>query len=212
MKINSRFVRCSLPVFLIFLILFETAGFIATTPRPRDRSFEFYALGANKSAGEYYPNNSPFIQTNQPVTWYLGVVNRMGSLQFIDIRVKLANQTIGDPNDTTVSPSSAPVVAEFKRFIQSNETWEIPFIWQILNFTTTTQRYSRILRMQIDNATYSLQNAPTCSSVSSCSFRFIFELWTWNLDSSDFQFAWWNGNQLQIAWLQLWFNLTPGVP
>ena len=212
MKLNFRFVRSLLPIFLTFLILFETVGFIAMTPKPQDRLFfEFYVLGTNRSANDYYPNNSPFIQTNQSLTWYLGVVNRMESMQFINIRVKLANQTLASPNDTSVSPSPAPIVAEFKRFIQSNETWEIPFIWQILNFTTT-QGYSRILRIQIGNVTYSLQDSPTCSSISSCSFRFIFELWTWNLDSGDFQFAWWNGDQQQIAWLQLWFNLTPGVP
>jgi len=135
----------------------------------------------------------------------------MGSMQFIDIRVKLANQTLTAPNDTTLAPSSAPVVAEFKQFIQNNQTWEIPFTWQVLNLTTA-QGHSRILQLQIGNVTYSLQDAPTCSSPSACSFRFIFELWTWNLASSEFQFAWWNGNEQQIVWLQLWFNLTPGVP
>ncbi len=212
MKLNLRTLRRLLAVFLTFLILFETAAFIAMTPRPQDQFFEFYALGANRSADDYYPNNSTFIQTDEPVTWYLGVTNRMGSMQFIDIRVKLANQTLTAPNDTTLVPSSAPVVAEFKQFIQNNQTWEIPFIWQVLNFTTTTQGYSRILQLQIGNVTYSMLNAPTCSSLSSCSFRFIFELWIWNLGSSEFQFASWNGNNQQIVWLQLWFKITPGVP
>ena len=211
MKRNLRTLRRLLPLFLTLLILFETAAYIAMNPRPQARFFEFYVLSANGSAGDYYPNNSPFIQTDQLVAWYLAVTNRMGSMQFIDIRVRLANQTLTTPNDTTLSPSSAPVVAEFKQFIRNNQTWEIPFAWQVLNFTTT-QGYSRILQLQIGNVTYSTQNAPTCSSLSSCSFRFIFELWTWNLGSSEFQFAWWNGNEQQIAWLQLWFNLTPGVP
>jgi len=209
-KVNFRTIRRLIAVFLTFLILFETVAIIATTPRPRSRFFEFYILGANGSAQDYYPNNSSFIQTDQPITWYLAVNNRMGSMQFIDIRVRLANQSLTAPNDTTLTPSSAPVVADFEQFILNNQTWEIPFIWQIRNFTTTTQGSSRILQLQIGNVTYSFQNAPTC--VTSCSFRFIFELWTWNLESSQFQFAWWNGNEQQIAWLQLWFKLTPGVP
>src|SRR5208282_5989018 len=201
MKRNLRTLRRLLPLFLTLLILFETAAYITMNPRPQARFFEFYVLSANGSAGDYYPNNSPFIQTDQLVAWYLAVTNRMGSMQFIDIRVRLANQTLTTPNDTTLSPSSAPVVAEFKQFIRNNQTWEIPFAWQVLNLTTA-QGHSRILQLQIGNVTYSLQDAPTCSSPSACSFRFIFELWTWNLASSEFQFAWWNGNEQQIVWLQ----------
>ncbi len=196
----------------MFLIIFESAAYVVNTPRPRQNFFEFYVLGANEMANNYYPNNSSFIQPHQPLTWYLGVGNQMGSFQFVDIRVKLGNQTIAPPNDTMATPSPAPLVAEFKQFVQNNGTWIIPFKWEILNFSSTPQGHTRIIQLQLGNATYSLQNSPTCSTLASCSFRFIFELWTWNVDLNDFQFGWWNGPQQQIAWLQIWFNLTPGAP
>jgi hypothetical protein len=169
-------------------------------------------LGGNGLAEDYYPNNSSYLQIGQRITWYLGVTNQMGSMQFVDIRVKLANQTTAAPNDTTATPSPAPVIAEFKQFMVSNGTWKIPFQWEILNFTTTSNGYSRIVKMQIGNVTYSLHDSPTCSSLSSCNFRLIFELWTWNVDYGDFQIGWLSDNQQRIAWLQIWFNLTPGAP
>ena len=211
MKFKLRSLRIFLSIFLTFLIIFETAAYIATTPRPQEGFFEVYALGTGGMANDYYPNNSPFIQTGESVTWFISVSNQMGSFQFVDIRVKLGNSTIVAPNDTTVSPSPAPLIVEFKRFIQNNETWEIPFTWQILNFTTT-RLGMRIIQLQIDNITYFLQNNPTCSSLTLCQFRFIFELWTWNTDTSDFQFGWWIGDQQRIAWLQLWFNIALGAP
>ena len=211
MKRNLQSLRSLLPVFLTFLILFEAAAYTATTPGPRESFFQLYVLGPNGMASDYYPNNSAYITVGEPVTWYIGVSNQMGSMQFVDIRIKLGNQTIDPPNDTTASPSPAPLVAEFERFIQDNGTIEIPFVWKILNFTSQSGR-PRLLQLQIDNATYSIQNSPMCSSFSSCRLRLVFELWTWNVNISDFQIGWWNGDQRQIAWLQLWFYLAPGVP
>src|SRR5208282_784838 len=206
-----RSLRYLLPLFLTFLVIFEAGAYVVITPSPTERFLELYVLGSNGLAEDYYPNNSSYLQIDQRVTWYLGVTNQMGSMQFVDIRVKLANQTIAAPNDTTATPSPAPVITEFKQFMVSNGTWEIPFQWQILNFTTTPNGYARITKMQIGNATYALQNSPTCS-LGSCNFRLIFELWTWNVDFGDFQPGWLSDNQQRIAWLQLWFTLTSGAP
>ena len=211
MKISFRSIKRLLPLFLTSLIILEAAAYVVTTPSPRQGFFELYALGANGTARDYYPNNSVFIQPGQPVTWYIGLSNQMGSIQYVDIRVKLGNQTLNPPNDTTASPSPAPVVADFKHFISDNATWEIPFVWQIMNFSTQGNS-SRVLQLQIDNVTYSLQNTPTCSLHGPCSLRFIFELWTWDVSIGDFQIGWRNGAQQRIAWLQLWFNPTLGAP
>ena len=211
MKFDNS-LRNLLACFLMFLIVFEAAAYVAVTPNASENFFELYLLGANRLADDYYPYNSQFIETGQPVRWYVRVGNRMGSMQYVNIHVKLGNQTINPPNETTASPSPAPLVAEFKQFILNNETWEMPFVWRILNFTTTGDGHSRIIQLQIGNVTFALPNSPTCPSLRSCRFRFIFELWTWNVDYADFQIGWWNGGKQRVAWLQLWFNLAPGAP
>lgn len=173
--------------------------------------YQLYALGPDETTTNYYPNASESLLVGQRLMWYIEASNEMGSVQFVSIRVKLSNQTIDPPNDTTAIPSPAPSVTEFRRFMQDNETWIIPFTWQIKNLTRTDGRI-RIAELQIGNMTYSIQNSPTCSNLASCRFSLIFELWTWNVNDADFQFGWWTGDQHQVAWLQIWFGVLPPSP
>jgi len=208
----TRRVRSILQIFVVFLVIFESGAYVAVTPRPHESFMELYALGATGSAYDYYPNNSTYIQVNETVRWYLGTVNEMGSIQLVDIRVRLGSPTTQAPNDTLATPSSAPLIAEYKRFILDNETWEMPFVWQILNFTKLSNGYSQLESLKINNVTYLLQDGPTCLVSTSCSFRFIIELWTWNVESAEYQIGWLSENEHRIAWLQLWFKPVPGVP
>jgi len=186
-------------------------AYTATVPGPSEKFFQLYVLGSTGRAWGYYPNNTSSLQIGENVQWNLTVANNMGSFQYVSIRVKLgSNQTNDSPNDTLAQPSPALLITEFKHFILDNETWSVPFNWQIVNYTTTAQGHVSIHSLTIDNVTYALVNPPVCPAINSCSFRLIFELWTWNVDSNNFQFGWVNGDQQRVAWLQLWFNLVAG--
>jgi hypothetical protein len=193
------------------LILFEIFAYTSTVARPQDRFFQLYALGSTGTATNYYPNNSTALLPGESLRWNLRVVNDMGSLQYVSIRVKLGNQTISPPNDTLGTPSPSPLIAEFNQFIPNNGTWQIPFVWQVANYTTNSDGHIAIHAITINNETYGIQDSVTCQSMSSCNLRMIFELWTWNVGTADFQIGWMAGNERQIAWLQLWFNLMPSV-
>jgi hypothetical protein len=196
--------RNLLAVFITVLIIFEMLAYVSTTPRPQEQFFQFYILGANRLAADYYPSNDTNIRLGESLTWYIGVTDLMGNMQFVSIRVKLGNETISSPNDTQGLPSPAPLVTEFMRFIQNNETWELPFVWQILN-ASNAERSVRILALQINNQTILLSEPWARTGYN---FRFIFELWVWDTDSANFQFGWFTANEHRVAWLQLWFNAT----
>jgi hypothetical protein len=196
--------RNLLVIFITLLIVFEMIAYVSTTPRPQEQFFQFYALGANRMAADYYPNNNSNIRPNQPVKWYVGVTDLMGNVQLVSIRVRLGNEIISAPDDVQGVPSPAPLVTEFTRVIQENETWELPFVWQIMN-SSTTEGSARILELQINNQTVAMQNS---TAPDGYNFRLIFELWTWNLDSGGFEFGWWQATEHHVAWLQLWFNAT----
>jgi hypothetical protein len=138
------------------------------------------------------------------VQWYLGVTNFMGSVQLVAIRVKLGNQTIQPPNDENVTPSPAPLITEYQRFLQDNETWEFAFNWRILN-ATSSQGVTRIVGLEINNQTYPVVGVDAQNGYN---LRFIVELWTWSVDSNVFGFGWYAGSEHRVAWLQLWFNAT----
>jgi hypothetical protein len=191
-------------IFITLLIIFEMIAYVATTPRPQEQFLQFYVLGANHLAADYYPSNDSNIQLAEPVRWYIGVTDLMGSMQLVSIRVKLGNETISSPNDTQGLPSPAPMVTEFMRFIQNNETWEFPFVWQVLN-ASNAEGSVRILALQISNQTILLSEPWARNGYN---FRFIFELWVWDTDFANFQFGWFAASEHRVAWLQVWFNAT----
>jgi len=201
---SSQNRRTLIVVFITLLIICEMVAYVATTPRPREQFFQLYILGANHMAADYYPNNDTNIHLGEPVTWYLGVTDNMGTVQLVSIRVKIGNQTVKPPDDTQALESPAPIVTEFMRFIQNNETWETPFVWSISD-AVSSGNSTRILTLQIHNETYQIQD---CSASNGHNFRLIFELWTWQADTNAFEFGWTAGGEHRVAWLQVWFNMT----
>jgi hypothetical protein len=211
LKAHARSVRSLLPIFLIALVFFELLAYSTTTTHPQETYFQFYVLGSKENFGNYYPNNSSYLQVGENIEWNVGVTNRMGSIQLVSIRVKLGNQTIDPPNDTMGLPSPAPLLTEFERFVPNNQTWEFPLDWQMGNYTTSADGHVAIRDLQINNVTYALGGLVTCLSIRSCSFRLIIELWVWNVGTGNFQITWWNGEEERMVWLQLWFELGQGV-
>ena len=196
--------RNLLVVFLTLLIIFEMFAYVATTPRPREQFFQLYVLGANRLLSDYYPNDDPNIRVGHLVRWHVGATDFMGSVQLVVIRIKLGNQTIRPPDDIQAQPSPAPLITEFSRFMQDNQTWEFPFFWQVTN-ASTIEGSTRILEMQINNATYQV---PGVTVVGGYNFRLIIELWTWDVQSATLRFGWSVGSERRLAWLQMWFNMT----
>ena len=204
---SSQNRRTLIAVFITLLIVFEMLAYVATTPRPQERFFQIYVLGAKRMAADYYPNNGTNVRPAEPVQWFVGVTDFMGNVQLAVIRVKLGNQTIPPPDDVNTSPSPAPLVTEFSRFIQNNETWEFPFVWQIVNAVAVDGSVS-ILELRINDETFQLQSS---SARAGYNFRLIIELWTWDTESGALQFGWRTANEHRVAWLQVWFNATTSL-
>jgi len=205
--ISSQNRRTLIAVLITLLVVCEVIAYVATTPRPQEKFFQLYVLGAKRMAADYYPNNDTDIRLGESVHWYVGVTDNMGNVQLVVIRVKLGNQTIPSPNDTQATPSPAPLVTEFSRFIQNNETWEFPFVWQIVN-AVPVDGSTRILELAINDETFELQGP---SARDGYNFRLIIELWTWDVESAAVQFGWQADGERRVAWLQLWFNATTSL-
>ena len=201
--------RTLIAVFITLLVVCEMVAYVTITPRPREQFFQLYLLGSKHMAADYYPNNDTDIRIGEPVTWYLGVTDNMGSVQLVSIRVKIGNQTIKPPDDQQALKSPAPVVTQYTRFVQDNETWETPFVWSISDAEVLSDNATRIHALQINGETYQIQDS---SASNGHNFRLIFELWTWQTDANAFQFGWTTSDEHRVAWLQVWFNMTSPRP
>lgn len=202
--ISSQDRRTLITVFITLLIICEMVAYVANTPRPSEQFFQLYVLGARHMAADYYPNNKTDLSLGEPVAWYLGVTDNMGSVQLVSVRVKIGNQTIKPPDDQQATESPAPLVTEYMRVLQDNETWEMPLVWSIPD-AISVNGSTRILALQFNNETYQLQD---CSANGGHNFRLILELWTLQADTDAFQFGWVTGGEHRVAWLQVWFNMT----
>jgi uncharacterized membrane protein len=204
----SQNTRTVIAVFITLLIVCELIVYAATMPSASAQFFRVYVLGRNHLVANYYPDNDSDIRVGEPVEWYLGVTNNMGTVQLVSILVKISNSTIKPPDDQQELESPAPAVTDFDRFLEDNETWEFPFVWNISN-ATSIDGSTRVVTLQINNETYQISD---WSASNGYNFRLIFELWTWQTESNTYEFGWNTNGEHQIAWLQVWFNMTNPPP
>ena len=202
--ISTQNRRTLITVFLVLAIILEVSAYVALTPRPKEQFFQFYVLGKNRLAGDYYPQNKTNLRLASTISWYLGVTNFMGNVQLVEIRLKLGNETTTPPNDTTDTPASAPELVAFDRALVDNETWKFPLVWSITNATKFAGSI-HVLTIEINNQTYQTSD---WSAIKGYNFRLILELWVWQGNTNTFEFGWGSSAERRTAWLQLWFNVT----
>lgn len=127
----------------------------------------------------------------------------MGSLQYVVLRVKLLNSPMQGPNGVLGQLSPVLSILEFARVLVNNETWLIPFVWEILN-NTVAGGHVTITSLSINQTSLTGQFA----SSFRYSFRFIFELWYYDTTTNDLAFSWQTNGEVSSVWTQIWFNAT----
>jgi hypothetical protein len=127
----------------------------------------------------------------------------MGSVQYVIIMFKLGNESIAPPNETSATPSQAPIMMQYSRVLLDNETWEFPFQWSIIKVNRVQNAASLILNL---NGT--VVDMPAPINQGGKNFRIIIELWVYNPDTDAFNFGWVTGTEKHVSWLQIWFNAT----
>jgi uncharacterized membrane protein len=208
LRISRKYLQYVIAFAIIATVVASTLAYVTLNPPPEEHFFASWILGSQGMAANYYPNNNPNIGLREEVRWTLGVYNHMGSLQYVVLRVKLLNSTMISPNDALDQPSTAPAILEFARVLVNNETWSIPFAWEMLN-STVTGGHVTITNLSINQTSLTGQFA---SAVSGYNFRFIFELWYYDTTTNNLAFSWRADGQVHSVWTQIWFNATQTQP
>jgi hypothetical protein len=206
-KLDKRSKR-KLTYAVIFIIVLLTGVYVTTTPRPGDDFFQFFILGNNGLAADYFPNNSTgTISVGVQDNWTLNVINKFPGVQLVELEVKLGNLSSTAPNSTFFKPADLPVITTFLAVLKPNATWQIPFDWNISG-STQTSGY-RHISLIINNESYSTST----SALNGDNFRFFFELWSASTpNTNNLHFGWLgregDAPQPEAAWLQVYFNVT----
>lgn len=193
---------------IVFLIVLATGVFVATTPRPRDNFFQFYVLGNSGLAANYFPNKSNgSIAVGAEDNWTLNVINKFNSVQLVEILVKLGNLSSSSPISNLSQPANLPVITSFLASLEPNQTWTIPFQWNVSSVSIRST--SNYLSLGINNEAYST----SVPAINGTNYRFIFELWSASSPVTNSLHFGWQGQegdtpQPEAAWLQIYFNVT----
>lgn len=192
---NAKLLYVLSVVLLGFIILLPSI--FAVIPFPEGERFsELWLLGPNRLI-----ESSTFnVSIKQPHTFYLGVGNKLGDLEYYQVYVKLRNQ-FEALSDTIVGlPSPLEPVFEYNLFMRNNDTWEQAFefsfeegyfeenIWHIskLSIDDYDLMVDKIIAWDEEN------NGFYC--------QLLFELWIYNTTTSDFQY--------HNRYVSVWLNMT----
>jgi len=173
-------------------------------PPSSERFFAMWILGSEGLAEHYFPDDDPNLGMAEEVDWTLGVYNHMGSIQYVVVRVKLLNSTIAGPDDVSGTPSPVSPILEFTRVLADNETWFIPFAWRIESLSSGDSN-TVLTALSINQVPF---NGQLVSAVSGFNYRFVFELWFYDVASGDLAFSWRSDRSSHSVWTQMWFNAT----
>jgi hypothetical protein len=189
---------------IVATIVASIGAYAYLNPPASDEFLAMWVLGANGLAEHYYPNDNPNLKPSENVNWTLGVYNHMGRIEYIVVRVKLLNSTLPSPDGVTGTPSPTSPLLEMRRILVDNETWSLPFSWEILALAKKGQSLS-ITGMVIQQMPF---EGTLASTVSGSQFRFVFELWFFDESSNDLAFSWQSMGVQHAVWTQIWFNAT----
>ena len=203
-RISSQDLRYLTAFAVVATLVTSGVAYSILHPVPSEQFFAMWILGSGGLAEHYYPGDDPNLRSGEEVNWTLGLYNHMGSLQYVVVRVKLLNSTIASPDELTGTPSPAAPILEFTRILVDNETWSIPFEWRIERLASRGETLL-LTGLSIDRAYFS---GELVTAISGSNYRFVFELWFYDLQSNSLAFSWVTGGVRHSVWTQIWFNAT----
>ena len=199
--------RAFLLLFASLLVISFSVAYVASEPRQHERFLSISTLDKNLMSDDYYPRANSTIKVNDRVKWHLDIHNRMGSVEYLSVRVKLLNSTQAAPGDTLHVPSRGDPIIELRQALMNNSTWIVPLKWSITEIDEM-QDHVVIRSLSINDK---LVDDLNVRSVGGKNFRMVIELWRYDIESGDFVFTWSSGIDKRIVWNQIWFNIKSSI-
>lgn len=201
---QNRFMRRKIMVFLVLFVslslIYGSAAYYFLAPRTLQSFMGFAVYSETGSLSGYVPGSPLSVPINQTVRWHLQVTNMVGTVQFARVIARLGNLSTTTP--TVNESGNAPVVGVLEKFVATGATENMNFNWTILSTSKAGQQVS--VRLAVNGGSPA---SPPVSGRTGQDFRLVFELWTYDLSSSTFQYGWRGQSSRVGTWLQVWFNV-----
>lgn len=195
MKMKS-FNELSSTKFLIIVccvfVLVITSTYALLTPRDFERYMILTTLGENMTFTNYYGEENRNLKIDDTIQWHIEVYNRMGTAEYIAVRMKIINSTI--PID-----SSDGYIFESRHMLLHDSNYVFPIEWKISSIENE-DKYIIIKQIVVNGEEISLN----VRSLEGKNFRAIIELWYYNTDKDIFEQVEYDKKVIN----QIWFNIA----
>ena len=173
---------------------------ISFVPKHEDGFLSVAILSNDNESFQYYTGEEPVINIEEEVDWIIQVENHMGEIQYVSLRVKMANSTDESPDIDACEPLLSPVIFQLQKIVLNNENWIIPFSWIVNRYNDSNNNYQLSINDHYSDVYISLEDE--------LSARFIFELWVYDVKNDDFLFTYKSGDEYRCVWNQMWFRIN----
>src|SRR5260370_26292385 len=190
----------------VLLLLFASFSLVYSSilyySLSRPLAQEFIAWGVFSPSGtlsNYFSGAGANVTRGETLNWHFAVTNQMGSIQYVQIVYRLGNSASASPN-ATLPGSTVLQLGNSSIFIPNAQTAIVNFTWVITSRNIVGGVV--FITMTINGK----QVAPSVGAVARHRFRFFFELWTYDVASSSFQYGYLGPNSRAGVALQGWVN------
>lgn len=187
-----------LALFVSLSTVYSSITYFATCKPPAQEYIAWGIFSQNGSLSNYFSGGGANITLGRTFNWHFNVTNMMGSIQYVQVIYRLANDTSASPNATI--PANVLQIGNDSIFIPNGQTGFLAFTW-VLNSR------SIVNGMEFVNLTINGQKVTPAIGAVGGHFRFFFELWTYDTGSGSFLYGYEVQNARIGAPLQLWFNV-----
>ena len=200
--------RNRLALLIILMISFTAVStsitFYILSPKPSQAYMALAIYSQSGLQGYVIPRTNSTIGPQQRLNWTLAVTNRMGSSQFVRVIARISNSTQASPNSTSSSAGSE--IADLNHFVAKADIEYINFTWTLQNVRQIggTKGPTYFLNLTINGEP---TVSPEVGALSGQGFRWIFELWTYDLSSNNFEYGYGPQSSATGTWVQIWFNV-----
>lgn len=191
----------------LFLLVFGSCfsimlamAYASIGPTPQERFITLSTTGSDMTTRSLYPSSSSRVGQDETLNWNVHTFNHMGETEYIAIRVKLLNATQQAPDEVRHVPSPAGHIYEERLVLGEGESSVTPLAIILKDAQVLRDNSAHIRALTINGKGI---DGLDVSNFNSNGFRFVLELWRYDVEQEDFVYSWSSGLESESAWNQI---------
>lgn len=190
----------------LFLLVFGscfsimlTLAYASLGDTPQEQFITLSTSGSDMTTRTIYPSSNSFVGEGDTLDWNVQLYNHMGQTEFVAVRVKVLNATQFGPDEVRHLPSPLNHIYEERMVLGNNATITLPLHITMADVEQASGD-SAIKSLVINGQAIDKLDV---SNDNSNGFRFIIELWRYDVKFENFVYSWPSGTESESTWNQI---------